>query len=120
MSEQKYDDKMRKKNENIAPKKPPTAKDFITENDNDNIDTKLQFLINGKTPKKQRQMKHDKRRSMKKKSKVNYEKRCIEYDNFMLSNQVKKKKHRESPHIVIHRSLRYIEEHTIFFKKCSD
>ena len=39
-----------------------------------------------------------------------------EYDNFMLSNQVKQKKHRESPHMVIHRSMRQIENSTIFLR----
>lgn len=64
--------------------------------------------------KKNRTFKHNKRVSMKKKSKVKLDKQWNEYDNFMISNQIKQKNHRESPHIVIHRSLRDIEDHTIF------
>ena len=44
-----------------------------------------------KKTKKKRLVKHDKRRSIKKKSKMLYNKLCEEYNNFMLSNQVKKK-----------------------------
>lgn len=66
--------------------------------------------------KKNRTFKHNKRVSMKKKSKVKLDKQWNEYDNFMISNQIKQKNHRESPHIVIHRSLRDIEDHTIFLK----
>ena len=69
--------------------------------------------------KKNRHQKHTKRRSMKKKSKMMYEHLCQEYDNFMIANQVKKKKHRESPHIMIHRSLRNIQDNTIFLKTAS-
>ena len=53
--------------------------------------SKNDFEIEKKT-KMKRLVKHDKRRSIKKKSKILYNKLCEEYDNFMLSNQVKQKK----------------------------
>ena len=53
---------------------------------------------NKKFAKRSRAIKHEKNRSMKKK-KIKYENLCEQYDNFMLSNQVKKK-NIESHHIL--------------------
>ena len=57
-------------------------------NADEDVDTTFN---NEKKSKKQRLVKHDKKRSMKKKAKINFDTLCQEYDNFMLSNQIKKK-----------------------------
>lgn len=66
--------------------------------------------------KRERTHRYDKRRSVRKKAKLVYDNLCVEYQNFMLSNLQKQPKHRESPHIVINRSLRNIKLNSIFLK----
>ena len=66
--------------------------------------------------KRKRCQKHDKRRSIKRKSLIKYQHDCTGYDSFMNSNIVKEKNHKESPHIVIRRSLRFIKRNAIILK----
>ena len=58
-----------------------------------------EYFENENFAKRSRASKHDKQRSMKKKIKVHYKNLCEQYDNFMLSDQVKKR-NIESRHIL--------------------
>ena len=66
-----------------------------------------------------RSYRQDKRRSMRKKSNLKYAQKCDEYNDFMLFNLEKKKYHKESPHIVIKKSLRFIKPNSIILKNAT-
>ena len=66
--------------------------------------------------KRDRSCRHDKKRSMQRKSNIEYKNSWNEYEKFMTANLEKKKYHRESPHIAIRRSLHLIYDNSIILK----
>ena len=83
----------------------------------------LQALKNGRLsadsslknnpPKRPRLKKHSKEISRKKQTSKEYDDQYCEYTKFLLDNVEKVKERKESPHIIISRSYRLIEDNSI-------
>ena len=69
-----------------------------------------------KSKKKKRTGVYDRKNSRKQKKNIHHEKAWSEYSQFMNANLEKKKNHRESPHIVVNKSLHKIVENSIILK----